>query len=253
MMTDFETEKNNQFSNFLKIQNELNPKLFDNAQKLHPEVRSALLKIAEFMSTYLDNVFVNLKVEDVLLSGSMGGYTYSEDSDIDLMVMIKPDENLISIEEFDRQFSFLNTGLSGRGYKFTIRGYNVDYKWHTDMPPSSGVYSVKDDKWLSKPLKQNYNFTKEEFVQKITAYDEKVQSFIRSLPRNNDNFLTMEACDEAEKFYLELRKENDRVITTSPEKEYDIDYAVYRCFRRYKKHTGLMKFVSDSYANNLSR
>lgn len=68
----------------------------------------------------------------------MGGYTYSEDSDIDLMVLLKTDENIISAEEFEQQFIFFNSGLVGRGYKFDIRGHNVDYKWHTDTPPSSG-------------------------------------------------------------------------------------------------------------------
>ena len=34
--------------------------------------------------------------------------------------------------------------------------------------------------------------------------------------------------------------------------EFDIDYAVYRCFRRYGKHNKLMEAVTRSYADNLS-
>lgn len=250
----YEEDKQDGFRNFLKLQDKLCPALFDDTQKLHPEVRQTLLKIADFMKTYIDNIFINLKIEDVLLVGSIAGYTYSEDSDIDLQVLIKPDEKIITVEEFRHQFAFLNSGLSGRGYKFSIKGYPVDYNWNTEIPPSSGIYSVRDNKWLSQPMKRNYNFTPDDFFEKMITYDQRVQEFMKQLPRNNHNFLTMEAADEAEEFFTNLRKENNQndIITANGDKEFDINHCVYRCFRRYKKHSELMKLVSQSYADNLS-
>lgn len=251
-MISFEDEQQSGFKNFLKINDRLCPKIFDAEERMLPEVRQTLLNIAEFMDNYTANIFVNLTTTDIVLSGSMGGYTYSEDSDIDLMVLLKTDENIISAEEFEQQFIFLNSGLVGRGYKFDIRGHNVDYKWHTDTPPSSGIYSVKDDKWISRPFKRAYDFTPEQFAEKMTAFVQNADDFMVALPRNERNFLTMESCEKAEDFYKSLRKENDRVLTTSPDKEFDIDYAVYRCFRRYGKHNKLMEAVTRSYADNLS-
>lgn len=251
-MIDFDEEKNNKFANFLKINDRLCPKIFDTQEQMHPEVRQTLLNIADFMNHYTSNIFTNLTTVDVVVSGSMGGYTYSDVSDIDLMVLLKTDEKIISPEEFSRQFMFLNTGLVGRGYKFDIKGHNVDYKWHTDVPPSSGIYSVKDDKWISRPMKRGYAFTPEEFSKKMLDYVKRVDDYIASLPRNERGFLTMEGCEAAENFYTEMRKENDRIITSSPDKEFDIDYAVYRCFRRFHKHSKLMETVTRSYADNLS-
>lgn len=252
IMLNFEEEKNLNFKNFLKINDTLCPKLFDAQENMRPEVRQKLLDIAAFMDNYTNNIFVNLTTTDIVLSGSMGGYTYSDDSDIDLMILLQTDEKIISAEEFEQQFIFLNSGLVGRGYKFDIRGHNVDYKWHTDTPPSSGIYSVKNNIWLSRPMKRQYAFTPEEFTAKMSAYVQKVDEFMNNLPKNERNFLTLESCEKAEEFYKALRKENDRVLTTSPDKEFDIDYAVYRCFRRYGKHGKIMEAVTRSYADNLS-
>lgn len=118
-MISFEDEQQSGFKNFLKINDRLCPKIFDAEERMLPEVRQTLLNIAEFMNNYTANIFVNLTTTDIVLSGSMGGYTYSEDSDIDLMVLLKTDENIISAEEFEQQFIFLNSGLVAAAISLT--------------------------------------------------------------------------------------------------------------------------------------
>lgn len=57
-------------------QRELNPKLFGDDERLIPEIRDLLLKIAELFLEYTQ--VSNLKVYDIRLVGSNASYNYNE-------------------------------------------------------------------------------------------------------------------------------------------------------------------------------
>ena len=67
---------------------ELNPKLWDN-NKLIPEVRLQLMKIARHFADYLKVERLNLR--DITISGSNASYGYSDNSDLDLHLVADVD------------------------------------------------------------------------------------------------------------------------------------------------------------------
>ena len=67
-----------------KTHSKLNPKIWDGA-RIHPKLRSGLMKIAMEFYKFLD---VDVDVQDVILIGSNANYNWTRYSDIDLHVVI---------------------------------------------------------------------------------------------------------------------------------------------------------------------
>jgi hypothetical protein len=76
--------------NSFSVQETLNPKIWENPEnpqkaKMVPKVKNALLKIAEKFIDYLgEDVFV----EDIVLTGSLANFNWSEYSDFDLHILV---------------------------------------------------------------------------------------------------------------------------------------------------------------------
>jgi len=81
-----------------EMQENLNPKIWDKNQKLRPEIRKNLLKIAD---DYIESLEIeNLDIDDVTFTGSLANYNWSQYSDVDLHILvdykdIPVDESLI--------------------------------------------------------------------------------------------------------------------------------------------------------------
>ena len=87
-----------------KIQDELNPKIWDKDQKMKLEVKKTLLKIADdyFESLGLPGV----DIEDVTMTGSLSNYNWSKYSDVDLHIVV--DYNDLPMDR-DLVLDFLKT------------------------------------------------------------------------------------------------------------------------------------------------
>jgi len=68
-----------------KMKDELNPKVWD-GEKMKPEVRKALLKIADDYFEGLD-LGSEVDIEDISMTGSLANYNWSEYSDVDLHIL----------------------------------------------------------------------------------------------------------------------------------------------------------------------
>ena len=132
---------------------ELNSKIWDENQKLRKEVREKLLQTA---NEFIDFIGVPLLIEDVIFTGSLANYNWSEYSDIDLHVVCDfiqfSDTELSLYEElFKVKKTIFNTN-----HDIKIFGYEVELYVQnaSEAHFSSGVYSVLYDEWDVKPEKE---------------------------------------------------------------------------------------------------
>ncbi len=92
----------------VQLHQDLNPQLFDGDQ-IKPDVRRALLRIADDFREYLG---LNAsQIDDITVSGSNAGYTYTPYSDIDLHLIIdmkRLDNDEVYRELFDAKKSLYN-------------------------------------------------------------------------------------------------------------------------------------------------
>ena len=117
--------------------------------QLRPEVREHLLKIAEIFEHYLE--IPNFEVQDIVLTGSMANYNYTQYSDFDLHVVT--DYSDLQCNDIAEALYRAKKDIWNNQHDITIRGHEVEvYIEDTAKPPvSGGVYSLLDDAWIKEP------------------------------------------------------------------------------------------------------
>jgi predicted nucleotidyltransferase len=144
-----------QLSDAVKFHDELNPMLFD-GDRLDPEVREQLLAIAD---DFMEHMGIDdLKVKDIVVTGSNAAYSYTPHSDIDLHIIV--DISLLNNDKVYRELFNAKKTLYNTEHNITVRGFDVELYVEDSREPakSLGEYSVLNDKWNKFPSKRRSNF-----------------------------------------------------------------------------------------------
>jgi hypothetical protein len=127
---------------------ELNPKFWDGFE-LKDEVASKLLQIKDWFVEYID---VPVRVIDARFVGSNAAYNYTDQSDVDLHIVINFEELDASHELLQAMFNAQKTSFNEK-YDITIKDHNVELYVEdvnaTTM--SNGIYSLMKNEWVKKP------------------------------------------------------------------------------------------------------
>jgi predicted nucleotidyltransferase len=165
----------------LKVQPELNGKLWNSHNQLYPEIRGALLKIAKMFYTSI-TLETKPKVLDVVFTGSLANYNYSDLSDIDLHLIF----NFTEIDadlDLAAQFFILAKANWNEQHNITVKGYEVEvYAEDKDNAHvSTGLYSVLNDKWIKEPHKDHPIYDVKDVNSKmqyfVVMYNELLKQF----------------------------------------------------------------------------
>jgi hypothetical protein len=129
------------------LKDELNPEIWSGDQ-MAPEVRRALLRIAQEFLEYLG--LENIK--DVTVTGSLANYNWSSHSDIDLHVIVDYaaiDEN----PELVKDLFIAKKSLWNDSHEVMVKGFEVEcYPQDSSEPHhSSGIYSLLHQDWIVRP------------------------------------------------------------------------------------------------------
>lgn len=171
-------------------QETLCPDIWEN-YTLKSDVRMKLLNIADDFIDYLDINWV--KPSDIILTGSICNYNWSEYSDIDLHIMVdfsQVDENLKLLKEY---FSSKKTNWNIDHDTILIYGYPVELYVQdvNEEHVSSGVYSLERDEWIIEPDPENVSTDGVDFdVKKIVAsFTNKVDEICEMFENENDDYM----------------------------------------------------------------
>jgi len=157
----------------LQYHGKLNQKVFD-GDKLKPEIRNKLLEIASAWQKFAkipDNL-----VHDVILTGGNCNFNYTIYSDLDVHLVIDRYKLFgpMRMPDWQRK-DYIDDYLSDKKTlwsltrKIRVKGYPVEMyaQDSDDMLAASGVYSLRYNKWLAKPVhRDNYNFKHDEALEK---------------------------------------------------------------------------------------
>ena len=162
-----------------------------------PEFRSALLRIADAFIKYLG---INVDVVDITMTGSYANYNYTVFSDIDLhilidMTSIDADTDLVE-EFFAAKRSFWNDrhDIELKGIEVELYPQDVE-----EEHKSSGVYSVKDDKWLIEPRQ----FKTKIDIEKIESASNKLVKEINVAIKNS---IKKSSVDDLDRLLKKIKK-----------------------------------------------
>jgi hypothetical protein len=105
------------------LKDELNPKVWDDSDKMITEVRQQLLQIA---NDFYESVDIDADIKDIILTGSLANYNWSEKySDYDLHILIDFKEVSDDIE-LVKKFVDGARKIWNDNYVLKIEGYEVE-------------------------------------------------------------------------------------------------------------------------------
>jgi len=158
----------------------LNPKVWDFENQMIPEVRTKLLEIADLFVDYLD--IDNFSIEDIVLAGSMANFNYTQYSDFDLHIVTKYSD--LQCDNLSEKFYKAKNHLWNNSHDIIIHGHDVElYVEDLETPPQSlGIYSIKNDEWVSLPHHEPPVFDYNSVAVKAKSLAEDITEMLRSDP-----------------------------------------------------------------------
>tara|TARA_R110002124_G_scaffold133727_2_gene296286 strand:+ start:3304 stop:5427 length:2124 start_codon:yes stop_codon:yes gene_type:complete len=123
-------------------------------KKLNPKVGKVILTIVK---NYLKSTNLRLSIDnidEIEFTGSLANYSYNKFSDVDIHLLFDFSE-LGNDPDFMRELLTAKAINWNNRHNITIFGHEVEL-YITDAKSShhsTGVYSIKDDKWLVEPVK----------------------------------------------------------------------------------------------------
>jgi hypothetical protein len=162
-----------------RLQDELNPKIWESSDKMSSKVRDRLLDIAY---EFIEFLGVDVVISDVVMMGSLANYNWSRFSDVDLHLIA--DFEQFSEKElplYEELFELKKTLFNDR-HNIKIYGYDVELYVQDDVKAfSSGEYSVLFDEWKKKPKKEKVEIDTELIKNKSEHWMKIIDEVIDNL------------------------------------------------------------------------
>ena len=212
---------------------ELNPLLWQ-GEELRPEVKEALLKIAQ---DFIEYVEVPFEVSDLVLTGSQLGYFYTKHSDLDLHIIV--DFNTVDCDREAAELFDTKRLLYKKQYDISIHGVPVEvYIEDSNFPAVSATYSLSQG-WKVKPESQPQEIDTDEIVRMSKIWSTVIGKAVES----ND-------LETGRKVLKMLR--NYRRLGLKQTGEYGIENLVYKTLRNSKIIEKLMNMIGNLHDQSLS-
>ena len=169
-----------------KSKDSLSEQIFEGSDgkfSMREDIRKNLLKIS---NDFIDSLGIEFFIHDIVLTGSLANYNWSNYSDVDLHILIdfkETDYNLDLLKEFfDAKKNVWN-----EKHNIIIKGYDVElYVQDVDEEHvSSGVYSILNNKWIVEPDKVKSNIDDRMILEKGEYYAKLIDNLISKSKKEN--------------------------------------------------------------------
>jgi hypothetical protein len=208
-----------------KMQDELNPKIWDKEQKMKPDVKKTLLKIADDYFESLD--LPGVDIEDVTMTGSLANYNWSKYSDVDLHIVV--DYKDIPVDE-DLVTDFLKSKSDNWNnlHDVKIYGYDTEIYVQDEEPEhhSTGVYSMLKDEWVIKPQKKKISFNDKSVKDKSNRFMDRIEDIYDDMGEISDK----ETINRVEKLIEKIKTMRKSGLESGG--EFSVENIVFKVLRR---------------------
>ena len=169
--------ENYNLADAVRYHDELNPGLWGKDEHLRPEVREALLRIADDFREFLG--VDDLEVKDITISGSNAAFNYTPTSDIDLHLVVNIPE--LDDEVYRELFNAKKYQYNDQ-HDIRVRGSDVELYVQPaeDKHISQGIYSVVQQKWLNVPRRLRAEVDDDSVRHKAEDLEARIQQAMES-------------------------------------------------------------------------
>jgi len=216
------------------LKDELNPEIWDNFE-IDEVVREELLKIAD---DFIDHIDIgDIKIDDVVLTGSLSNYNWSEYSDFDLHIVydfsqINDDIDLV------KKYLDAEKALWNQNHDILIKGYEVEvYSQNSsEKHVSSGQFSLLKNEWIKKPSKENFEPDEDLIKRKARV----IMDSIDDVEIDYENHFGYEdLLGRVSKIWKKIKENRQKGL--NKEGEFSIENLVFKLMRR----NGYIKKIID--------
>lgn len=226
----------------IKVHDELNPIFWDEKKKLKPEIRKVLLENAKTFMMF--SKVEHIKFSDIILTGSIANYTYTNTSDVDLHIIT--DFSQIS-DDIDLIFDLFKTKkkLWSKTYDTKIKNHEVEIYFQNEKEPhhATGVYSIMDNMWIKKPVKGVLDINTKNLQEKTADFINKIDDLSGLI--NSEEFM-----DEYKK--LKEKIKNYRQSGLDKEGEFSTENLVFKLLRNLGHLDRLFNLKNEYITKNLT-
>jgi len=229
-------------SDFLTVNDNLNEEIWIGAEGdiLNPEVSRHLISVAQ--DFFNDLGLEGTELEDITFTGSLANFNYTKFSDIDLHLLVdftKVDENIELVKEFFNA----KTSNWNKKHNITIFGYEIELyiQDSNEIHHSTGIYSVLNDSWITKP-----NRIEPEIDENMVK--RKIKSFVDMIERAEDKFEMQKyenSNTEAEKLIKKIKR--FRQSGLEDKGEYSYENLTFKYLRNHDHIKTLFHIRDQSY------
>lgn len=185
------------------VKDTLNPKVWDSysdpeKSKLKKNIKNKLEEIAEEFIDYLEE---DVFVEDIVLTGSLSNFNWSNYSDFDVHIIVdysQFDENSDLYKKlFDLKKMVFNYNHEIKIYGFDVELYVQDIE---EEHIATGVYSIMNDEWIETPKKMESKVDKEILSKKVKSWIKKINKAIKTKNTKDDEKILKNIKDRLKKY-----------------------------------------------------
>jgi hypothetical protein len=168
-----------------QLKEELNPKIWEKSKNeeysMRPKVRAHLLEIAH---DFIDSLNVDIVVSDVIMTGSLANYNWSNYSDVDIHIIADFNQFPENVRPLYDELFRLKKTVYGLKRKITIFGYDVELYVEDESisrdVQSAGRFSLLMDEWVVKPVKESVEINVNNIQEKAKKWMKITQAFDRN-------------------------------------------------------------------------
>lgn len=230
----------------------LAPDFFDATGNPHNHIMTKMLDIAHTVYKQNLSFFPTAEIKDILFAGSMCGYCYNKDSDIDLFIIVEnifpQDPDIIAplLKKIDALLATIY-------WKPTLFGHPVDFGFllPTDIRTRCrNHYSLLNRKWNVAPIKQNFLFSAETLLEEYLHTVKRFEDYEKQLTFINhqaQQYLDLASAAKAGKYMQYIASSAYMAKETLPEYEYSLEYNIFRLMKRSGFYQAKTNFIKLSY------
>jgi hypothetical protein len=207
------------------LKDDLNRKIWDEDDQMFDDLRYELLEIAY---DYLDFLEIEIDIEDIILTGSLANYNWSEYSDFDIHLIFDfgdVDEH----EELVQKYLDASEKVWKFQHDLTIKNYPVELYCQDSKADhtSTGVYSLVNDEWIRKPKKESFEPDEELIKSKASKIMNEIKDLEKDLNEDVDSEIILK---RLKKLWKKIK--DSRQAGLQKDGEFSIENLIFKLLRR---------------------
>ena len=234
-----------------KSKDSLSPDIFKSDGESFVMLDDIRKKLLLACNDFLDTLGVEFFVHDIVLTGSLANYNWSEYSDVDLHILLDMDEfgsenkNEILLRKIFREFFDTKKDYWNHKHDIKIKNFDVEiYVQDLEEPHvSSGVYSLIQNKWIIEPEQTTPNIDDRQIIEKGENVEKKIEVLFNNV--KDKDIISQIDClrDKIRKF---------RKCGLEKGGEYSYENLTFKLLRRNGSIEKLLNLKRDIIDNKLS-